>query len=65
MKIKKRKIELLLAEKGLGCQEVAKNAQIHPQVLSVVMHRGTCRPATAGKIARALGVDPEEIVDNE
>ena len=65
MKISRKKIEVLQAQHGYNHGQLAQAAGISRQSLSTIMGRGTCRPDNAGKIARALGVDPEEIADDE
>lgn len=61
MKINGQKIQMLQAALGLSQGRLAETSGVSRQALSTLLSRGTCRPETAGKIARALGVDPEEI----
>lgn len=63
MKISKIKIETIAAKKGWNASTAAAQAGINAQMFSVVKTRGTCRPETALKIARALGVDVTEIME--
>lgn len=63
MKISKTKIENISAEKGWNASMAAREAGINAQMFSIVKTRGTCRPETALKIARALGVDVTEIME--
>lgn len=65
MKISGNKIEWLAAEKGYTLKKLAENAGMTRQNLSTVKTRGTCRAETAGKIARALGVDVTEILKED
>lgn len=65
MKISKEKIELIMAMKELTVSAVAEACGISRQNLSTIRQRGTCTPATAGKIARGLGVNPAEIIEKE
>lgn len=65
MKINKYKFELQQARSGLNLTQVAAQCDMSRQNMSRILRKGVCNPATLGKIARALGVDPEEIVDNE
>lgn len=65
MRISKEKIELLQAQKGIAQAKLAELSGISRQNLSTVKLRGTCRPETAGKLARALGVDPADIIESE
>lgn len=63
MKISKNKIEVIMAVKGLTAAMVAEKSGISRQNFSTVRLRGTCTPATAGKLAHGLGVDPAEIIE--
>lgn len=65
MKISKEKIEYIMATKGLTATMVAYESGISRQNFSTVMLRGTCKPATAGKIALGLDVDVTEIIEKE
>lgn len=63
MKISKQKIERVMAEKGLTAVEVAEKSGVSRQSFSTIKLRGTCEPATAGKIARGLGVNVADITE--
>lgn len=64
MKFDREKIDIALARSGLtGYNQLAKRMGCSVQNLSVILTRGSCKPVTAGKIARALGVDVTEIME--
>ncbi len=63
MRLDKRKVQLLMAELEIGQQSLAIRAGISRQTLSVVMNGRNCRPELLGKIAKALEVKPEEIIE--
>lgn len=65
MKINRLKLDALQAEQGLTCGQVAEKAGMSRQNFSTVRVRGTCTAVTLGKVARALGVDPLEIMERE
>lgn len=65
MKISKQKIFAAQAQLGITMKQLAELSGISRQNISTVVHRGSCRPETAGKIARALGVDVTEIMEVE
>ena len=65
MKISTRKIEIIQAQKNITNAAIAELSGISRQNYSTVKLRGTCRPTTAGKIARALGVEVEELLEEE
>lgn len=56
------KIEMLLAEKGLTKTALADKCGVSRQNISTLVRRGTCEPKTAGKLARGLGVEIEDIL---
>lgn len=64
MKLNRLKLDLLQAEKGLSCTQVAERAGMSRQNFSTVRTRGTCTAITAGKIARALGVSVESLLED-
>ena len=61
MKISSFVVETILASRGVSRKSLADSADISRQNVSTILRRGTCRPETAGKIARALGVPVEQI----
>ena len=63
MKINSAKIELISATRGLNAKELAEKSGVCRQTLSTLKTRGTCRPMTLIRLARALGVDPTEIME--
>ena len=65
MEISKAKIERIMAIKGLTVSQVAQAAGMFPQNISIAKRRESCTPATAGKLAKALGVDVREIMKEE
>lgn len=65
MKISRKKIEVQQARSGISSAQIAELCNTSVQVISRVLKKGVCNPVTLGKIARALGVDPEEITDDE
>lgn len=56
------KIEMVLAENGLNKSQFAEQCKISRQNLSTILRRGSCEPATAGKLAHGLGVSVKEII---
>ncbi len=61
----KKKLYLAMARAGMNPQDLAKSAQMPPQTLNGFIRGRSVRPATAGKIAKALGVDVAEILEIE
>lgn len=65
MKIDKVKLELAMARACLNPQDLAKSSGLPaPTVNGAIRGRGI-RPATLGRIAKALGVDPAELLREE
>lgn len=65
MKLDKKKLEIAMARAKLNRDTLAvKSGLPHPTVCTVYS-RCTCKPATAGRIAEALGVDVTEILAEE
>ena len=54
---------MLMAELEIGQQTLAIRAGISRQTLSAVMNGRNCRPELLGKIAKALNVKPEKIIE--
>ena len=65
MKINSKSIKLIMAKQEMRAADVADEAGLSRRTLSQVMRTGTCRTDTLGKIARALGVEPEQLIDGE
>lgn len=65
MKIDVTKIKLLLAAQELTMSEFANRSGVSRQSICTIMKCGTCRPTTASKLAKGLGVDVAEIIKKE
>lgn len=65
MTLNVNKIKALLAEKKLSCYAFSQKCGISRQSISRIFKRGTCRYATAGKLAEALEVSVLEIIKEE
>lgn len=64
MKINRTSVDVALSRSDLGSYaELARRMGCSAQNLSVILSRGSCKPATAGKIAAALGVPLEELLE--
>lgn len=63
MHISKRQIKIYMALNGLTTKVLANRMNTQANNLSTVLTRGTCRPETAGRIAKALGVDVADIIE--
>lgn len=59
---KRNAILLAMARRGLTVQELAELSEVPPRTLSDVMRGEPTRPKTLGKVAKALRVDPAELI---
>lgn len=63
MNLDRNKIDIAIANAGIpSYRQLAQRVGCSAQNLSVILNRGSCKPATVGKIAAALGVPVESIV---
>lgn len=65
MKANINKLRLAMARACMNPQDLAKAAEMPPQTVNGILRGRGVRPATLGRIAKALGVDPAEIVKEE
>lgn len=65
MKINSFLINAQLARQGMTQSELARRSETTRQAMSNLIRRGTCEPRTAGKIAKALNVEVEELIVRE
>lgn len=65
MKADRKKLTLAMARACMNPQGLAKAAEMPPQTVNGLIRGRSVRPATLGRIAKALGVDPLEIMDQE
>ena len=66
MKLDRTQLDIAVANAGVpSYRQLAQRVGCSAQNLSVILTRGSCKPATAGKIAAALGVPVESIVRKE
>lgn len=65
MKISNKKIEIAMAKGCLTIAQAAEKAGISRQRFSTILNQRNVTPRTAGRVAKALGVDVTEIIDLE
>lgn len=65
MKINRQKLYIAMARACMDSADIPATAQLPRATVQNAITGRSIRPATLGKIARALGVDPEEIIDKE
>lgn len=65
MKVNRKKLYLAMARACVTSSELPNIAELpRPTVQNAIVGKSV-RPATVGKIARALGLDPAEIIEME
>lgn len=64
MKLSRKKVELAMARAELNRNQAAEKAGMPIPSYCTAISRENCKPSTAGKIARALGVDVTEILED-
>ena len=65
MKLDVMKIKMILAKKEMNQVDLAVACSVERQQINGILSRGTCSLKTLGRIAKALGVDPAEILKKE
>lgn len=65
MKADTDKLRLAMARACMNPQDLAKAAEMPPQTVNGVLRGRSVRPATLGRIAKALGADPSELLKEE
>lgn len=65
MKANKKALQLAMARACVGRKEISEKAGMPEMTVKNVLDGRSVRPATLGKVARALGVDPLEIMEQE
>ena len=63
MKINLRNLELFLAQNQMTASELSERSGVCKQSISIIRYRGTCQPVTLAKIAKGLGVDPANLIE--
>lgn len=64
MKISKSKLLLALANACMNPYDLCKAVNMQYQTYRRIANGGSCKPATIGKIAKALNVDVTELLED-
>ncbi len=65
MKANRKAIELAMARACMNASDIANKADMPEMTVKNVLSGRGVKPRTLGKVARALGVDPAEIIEQE
>ena len=63
MNICKSKLQLAMARACMNPQDLAKASELPPQTINGALRGRSARPATVGRICKALGCDPADIIE--
>jgi DNA-binding Xre family transcriptional regulator len=63
MRISKSKLAVAMARVGLNLTTLSAKSGISRATISYINNGKSCRPEVAGRIARALGVDVTELIE--
>lgn len=55
-------IQLAMAEQDITYTKLSEISGVAKATLCTIVKRGTCSPANAGKIARALNIETAELI---
>ena len=64
MKVNRKKLQLAMANACLNSEDLAVKAELPRPTLNSAITGRSVRPATIGKIAKALGVPVEQILED-
>ena len=65
MKVNSTKLRLAMARKCMNTADLSAQAEMPIQTINGVLRGRSIRPATLGRIAMALGVDPSELLKED
>ena len=64
MKANKKKLLMVLARKCMNLSDLQKISEMPMPTIKNVVYEKNVKPATLGKVAKALDVDVLDIIDN-
>lgn len=65
MQLSRNRIDLLMAKQRITADELAKKYGASRSRIQTIFNSANVTPRTVGKLAAALGVDPEDIIVKE
>lgn len=63
MRINIHRLKLAMARQQLSARKLSQSSGISHATISAIMCGKSCHPATLGKLARALGLDPADLTE--
>ncbi|WP_312047520.1 helix-turn-helix domain-containing protein [Anaerotignum sp.] len=64
MQLNKTKIQIKMAKECLNVNDLCKKSKIEKHTVYRIMNGSNCKPATVGKIAKALNCDVLELLED-
>ncbi len=64
MKLSREKLDIQIAKNCITVPELAKNYGVSAQRIRMILNSKKVAPVTAGKLAKALGCDVTEILED-
>ena len=65
MKANKTRLEMAMARECMNVHDIALIAGMPEQSVKNVLYGRSVKPRTLGKVCKALGIDPGEIIEME
>ena len=65
MRANRKKVELAMARACMNTKDIAEESGMPEQTVKNVLYGRSVKPRTLGKFAKAIGVDPAEIIKEE
>lgn len=65
MKLKRNRLRLEMMRCCVDVKTLAARAKVPPKAVYKALHGENIRPVTLGKIAKALCIDPAELIEQE
>ena len=65
MRANRKMMELAIARACMNTKDIAKESGMPEQTVKNVLYGRNVKPRTLGKFAKAIGVDPAEIIEKE
>lgn len=64
LNLSRNKIMRIMARQGIGIGELGERMSVTKQYASLMANKATATPKAAGRLARGLGVDISEILED-
>ncbi len=65
MRVNEKKVQIHMATALMNSYDLCRNAGIQYQTLRRILNGGKAKPATIGKIAKALNIQVKDLLEDE